>query len=98
MVDEKEIPELDDEKIREWFLSRDPNRPKPNPFLTEEAEEAFKGKASPLTIKKVEENEKSYGVSYSQHMKHLKEVARHFFFVGTATALFVAIILAVIYK
>ena len=89
--------ELDDDQIREWFKSRDPNRKKPNPFLTEEAEEAVRGKASTLTVKKEKEEEKLYGISYSQHTKHIREVARHFFFVGSSVALFVAIVLAVIF-
>jgi len=89
--------ELDDDQIREWFQSRDPDRKKVDPFLTEEAKESLGGKASPLTIKEEIEQEKSYGVSYSQHTKHIRDVARHFFFVGSSAALFVAIILAIIF-
>lgn len=88
--------ELDDDAIREWFASRDPNRPKVNPFLTDEAEESVRGKASSLTIKK-EEKEKLYGISYSQHTKSVREVARHFFLIGSAVTLFVAIVLALIF-
>ncbi len=88
--------ELDDDQLREWFASRDPNRTKVNPFLTDEAEESVRGKASPLTTKK-EEKETLHGISYSQHTKSVREVARHFFLIGSAVTLFVAIVLALIF-
>lgn len=88
--------ELDDDQIREWFQSRDPNRKKVDPFLTEEAAELVQGKASPLTIKS-EKEEIEHGVSFSQHTKHVRNVARHFFFFGSSVALTVAIILALIF-
>ena len=97
-MNKNDIPdELDDDQIRAWFQSRDPNRPKPNPFLTAEAEESVRGKASSLTIKQEKKEEKLYGISFSQHTKHIKEVARHFFFIGLSVALFVAIVLAIIF-
>lgn len=97
MNDKMDVPEeLDDDKIREWFLSRDPNRKKVNPFLTEEAEESVKGKASTLTIKEAQK-ETTHGISFSQHTKHVRNVARHFFFFGSSMALAVAIILAIIF-
>ncbi len=88
--------ELDDEQIRAWFQSRDPSRKKVDPFLTDEARESVKGKASPLTIKE-EKEEKAYGISFSQHSKHVRNVARHFFFFGSSVTLVVAIILALIF-
>ncbi len=89
--------ELDDDQLREWFQSRDPNRKKVNPFLTAEAEESVKGKAAPLTITEEAKEEKAYGISYSQHEKNIRDVSRHFFFIGSSVALLIAIILSLLF-
>lgn len=96
MDDKKSVSELlDDDKIREYFLSRDPNRTKPNPFLTVEAEEQYGGKASRLKIigETTETEEKSYGISYSQHQKHVKDVAIKFLGLGISLGLLISIVL-----
>ena len=94
----KEMEELlDDDAIREWFQGRNPDRPKANPFLDPEVEESLSGRASVLTPKEdVETKEKVYGISYSQHTKHIRTVARHYFLIGSATALVLAIFLVAI--
>lgn len=88
---------LDDDDIRKFFQGRDPDRPKVYPFLDPDVEESIRGKASTLTPKEVvEDKEKVYGISYTQHTKHIRDVARHFFLVGSAVALILAIVLAAI--
>ena len=97
MNDKTGLPEeLDDDQIREWFESRDPNRKKIDPFLTDEARESVKGKSTPLVIKEDKEATE-HGISFSQHSMHVRNVARHFFFFGSSVALVVAIILALIF-
>ena len=105
MGDDKKTPEisdemkelLDDEQIRKFFQSMDPNRPKTNPFLTDEAEESVRGKASGLTLKQPEaKEEKVYGIADTQHTKHIRDVARHFSLIGSAVALTIAIILSIL--
>lgn len=101
MSDDKKIDKemkdlLDDDEIRKFFQGRDPDRPKSNPFLDADVEESIRGKASTLTLKEVVEDETVYGISYTQHTKHIRDVARHFFLIGTAAAFVLAIILAVI--
>lgn len=88
---------LDDEKIREWFQSRDPNRKKVNPFLDEEAAELYSGKASSLTPSEEKAKDKLYGISYSEHERHIRNVAKNFVYIGIAIGLTIAIILAIIY-
>lgn len=94
---DKETEELlDDDQLRNWFQSRDPSRKKPNPFLDEEAQENYGGgKSSSLTIKQ-ETKEKEYGVSYSEHRRHLRQIARHFTFIGISIALIIVIFLIVL--
>ena len=84
--------ELNDDQIREWFNSRDPNRKRIDPFLTEDAREDYSGRASPLTVREKDPKEKVYGVSYTQHRKHIASVARHFAWIGISIGLFAAII------
>ncbi len=102
MSDDKKIDDemedlLDDDDIREFFQSRDPDRPKTNPFLDADVEESIRGKASVLTPKEVVEDDANvYGISYTQHTKHIRDVARHFFLIGSAAALVLAIVLAAI--
>ena len=86
---------LDDDQIRNWFTSRDPERKKINPFITEEAAEEFGGRASVLTAK--EEEEKVHGVSFSEHTKQVKSVSISFTWVGISIGLISAIILALIF-
>ena len=86
---------LDDDQIRNWFTSRDPERKKINPFITEEAAEEFGGKASVLTVK--EEEEKVHGVSFSEHTKQVKNVSISFTWIGISIGLILAIILALIF-
>ncbi len=86
---------LDDDQIRSWFTSRDPERKKINPFITEEAAEEFGGKASVLKVK--EEEEKVHGVSFSEHTKQVKNVSMNFTWIGISIGLILAIILALIF-
>jgi len=86
---------LDDDQIRNWFTSRDPERKKIDPFITEEAAEEFGGRASVLTVK--EEKEKVHGVSFSEHTKQVKNVSINFTWVGISIGLILAIILALIF-
>lgn len=86
---------LDDDDIRKYFQGRDPSRAKPHPFLTEESEEQFKGKATTLKPKEVEEKEDVYGVSYTQHNKTVREIGRHFFWIGMSLAFIIAIIVTI---
>lgn len=85
---------LDDDQIREFFESRDPNREKPSPFLTEEAEEQYSGRASKLkTVSEDTEEEEVYGISYTQHQKHIRQVAFRFTWVGMCLGLLTSILL-----
>jgi len=98
----KELPQeleeiLDDEKIREWFESRDPNRKKVNPFIDADAEELYSGRASSLTPAGEKLENKPYGISYSEHERHIRNVAKNFAFIGIAIGLTIAIVLALIY-
>lgn len=93
MADSNLLEALDDEDIRKWFESRDPSRAKPNPFLTSDAEESVRGRASSLKIiEEDEESEQPWGVSYTQHQKHVRDVARHFFWAGMTIAFVFSII------
>jgi len=87
---------LDDDQLRDWFTSRDPERKKIDPFITEDAAEEFGGKASVLTVKK-EEEEKVHGVSFSEHTKQVKNVSISFTWVGISIGFILAIILALIF-
>ena len=83
---------LDDDDIRNYFQSRDPARKKPDPFI--DLESADKGKASVLTPK--EETEDIHGVSFSQHVKQIRETARHYLWIGLSIGLVIAIIITLI--
>lgn len=91
---------LSDDDIRSWFESRDPKRKKSNPFLTDDAKEQYTGKASKLTIvddvKKDEERD--WGVSYSEHQRHLKQSSKNFMWIGINGGLFLSILLVIIIK
>lgn len=91
---------LSDEDIRNWFQSRDPNRKKSNPFLTDDAKEQYTGKASKLKIvgdvKKDEERD--WGVSYSEHQRHLKQSSKNFMWIGINGGLLISILLVIIIK
>lgn len=84
---------LDDDQLRDWFKSRDPERKKIDPFISEEAAEEFGGKASTLTIKE-EEEEKVHGISFSEYTKQVKNISINFTWVGISIGLLLAIILA----
>jgi len=86
---------LDDDQLRDWFKSRDPERKKIDPFISEEAAEEFGGKASVLTAK--EEEKKIHGVSFSEHTKQVKNVSINFAWFGVSIGLTLAIILALIF-
>ena len=101
MAEEQEFPKeveelLNDDNIRQWYQSRDPNRKKVNPFIDEETSEMYAGKASPLKTVE-EEEEKVYGVSFSEHMKHIREVSWNFTWIGMSIGLIIAVVLAVIF-
>ncbi len=87
---------LDDDDIRKFFQSRDPDRLKVDPFLDSDLEESIRGKASTLTPKEAVEEERVYGISYTQHTKHIRDVARHFSLIGSAAALMLAVFLVAI--
>lgn len=93
-ADMKDI--LDDDQLRDYFESRDPKRKKNDPFLDADVEESVRGKSSGLTVKQPKE-EKEYGISYSQHQKHTKNIARHFFFMGVIMSLLLAILIQIIF-
>ena len=98
MDDEENVKDLlDDDDIRKYFQGRDPTRAKTYPFLTEESEEQYKGKSSSLTTKVKEEKEEVYGVSFTQYTKQLREVSRHFLWIGMSVAFFIAIIITLIF-
>ena len=95
--DEKELKAiLDDDDIRRYFESRDPNRKLPNPGLTEDTADELKGKASVLTPK--EEKEDVHGVSFTQHVKRIKETLRRGVLGGIALGLLLAIVLTLILR
>ena len=85
---------MDDDEIRNYFNSRDPNRKKVDPIIDLESAEQHKGKASALTPK--EETEEIHGVSFSQHIKQIRETARHYIWIGMALAFTIAIIVTLI--
>ena len=87
---------LNDDDIRNWFLSRDPDRKKVNPFIDEEAAEMYRGQASSLTPAEEKSNDKVYGISFSQHERHIKNVSKYFTFFGIAIGLIIAIIIAIV--
>lgn len=86
---------LDDDELRDWFRSRDPERKKIDPFISEEAAEEFGGKASALTVK--EEEEKVHGISFSEYTKQVKSISINFTWVGISIGLILAIILTLIF-
>lgn len=86
---------LDDDQLRDWFKSRDPERKKIDPFISEEAAEEFGGKSSTLAIK--EEEEKVHGISFSEYTKQVKSISINFTWVGISIGLTLAIILALIF-
>lgn len=86
---------LDDDQLRDWFKSRDPERKKIDPFISEEAAEEFGGKASTLTVK--EEEEKVHGISFSEYTKQVKNISINFTWVGISIGLLLAIILALVF-
>lgn len=85
---------MNDDQLREWFYSRDPERKKSNPFLTEDAEKQYTGKSSTLTKVEKVEDEKSWGISYSEHDAHLKKTSKTYFWLGVITGLIIAIVIA----
>lgn len=94
MTDEENIKDLlDDDDIRNYFQSRDPNRKKPV-YYTDDDTAHTKGKATALKPK--ENNEEVHGVSFTQHVKRTKEAARHFTWIGISIGLFLAIILTLL--
>lgn len=96
MSDDEDLKNLlDDDEIRKYFMSRDPERKKVNPFLTIESEEQYNGKASALKVVASTEDseEKEYGISYSQYQKQSKSIAFRFTFIGINAGLLIAIIL-----
>ena len=93
---EKELKELlDDDDIRKYFQSRDPERKKPNPGLTEDTADQLKGRASALKPKEEAEDD-VHGVSFSQHMKAISNTRRRCILAGISTGLFIAIILTIV--
>lgn len=95
----KETEELlNDDDIREWFRSRDPDRKKTNPFLTDDAEKQYTGRASKLAIINKDDKEQIWGISYSEHQKHLKQSSKNFMWVGINIGLFLSILSVVIFK
>lgn len=97
MSKEEELEKvLDDDQLRRWFISRDPERKKIDPFISEEAAEEFGGKASTLMIKE-EEEEKVHGISFSEYTKQVKSISINFTWVGISIGLTIAIILALIF-
>lgn len=84
---------LDDDDIRRYFQGRDPERKKPNPGLTEDIAEQIQGKASALTPKEVKNEDDVHGVSFSQHIKSVRETKKHYIWIGICAGLTIAIIL-----
>ena len=83
---------MDDDDIRKYFQSRDPARKKVDPFIG--LESADQGKASALTPK--EEVEEVHGVSFTEHVKRIREAARHYIWIGISLGLAIAIIITLI--
>ena len=95
MSEENELEKvLDDDQLRDWFRSRDPERKKIDPFISEEAAEEVGGQSSVLTVKA---EEKIHGVSFSEHTKQVKNVSVNFTWIGISIGLILAIILALIF-
>ena len=91
MSEDEELKKLlDDDDIRGYFQGRDPTRKKVDPRIAFEHEEEDKGKASALTPK--EETEEVHGVSFSQHVKRIREAARHYLWIGLSLGLAIAIV------
>lgn len=89
---------LDDDQIREWFASRDPNRKKVNPFIDEETDSEYNKKAArKVQTEDKEPDEKAYGITHSQHQSHIRDVARHFTWIGISAGLLLAIVLTLIF-
>lgn len=88
--DMKEL--LDDDDLRTYFNSRDPNRKKVDPNIN--LETAEQGKASVLKPK--EETEEVHGVSFSQHVKRIREASRHYLWIGLSLGLAIAIVVTLI--
>lgn len=97
-------PELDDEDIRRWFESRDPERKKPNPFITQETAEQWSPKPRGLTSVNSPANSPANSAqsdqpgppTFTEHDRHIREVARRFTYMGAAAALAVAIVLVLL--
>lgn len=87
---------LGDKDIMEYFLSRDPNRKKADPFLTEDSQKAYTGRASSLTKVEKRDEEDVWGVSYSQHQKHVNDTARNFTWIGISIGIMVAMAITII--
>jgi hypothetical protein len=83
---------LDDDDIRNYFKSRDPERKHMNPGLTPEISDSMQGKASVLKTKETPDEE-IHGVSFTQHTKSINNTKRHFGFLGAIFALIICIIL-----
>ena len=98
MTDEENIKDLlDDDDIRNFFQSRDPNRKKPDPFLTTESADRYKGKASALTPKEnIDDEIEIHGISFTQHVKNIKETARHYLWLGISIGLVLAIVITLL--
>lgn len=95
MSEDDDMKELmDDDDIRNYFKGRDPDRKKVDPIIDLDAAEQYKGKASALSPK--EETEEIHGVSFSQHIKQIRETARHYIWIGLALGLAIAIIVTLI--
>lgn len=95
MSEDDELKELlDDDDLRNYFNGRDPNRKKIDPFTDEETANQHKGKASVLAPK--EETEEVHGVSFSQHVKRIREAARHYLWIGLSLGLAIAIVITLL--
>lgn len=90
------LPEMDDDDIRRWFESRDPNRKKPNPFITQESAEQYGARPQLTQPVSSPDAEVSQGPSFSDHDRHIRETARRFAYMGAAAALAVAIVLVLL--
>ena len=94
MTDEEDMKSLlDDDDIRKYFKSRDPERKKPV-YYSDDDTVNTKGKATSLKPK--EDTEEVHGVSFTQHVKHIKETARHFSWLGIAIGMFIAIVITLL--
>ena len=94
MSESDELKKLlnDDDDLRNYFNSRDPARKKVDPRI--DLETAEQGKASVLTPKK--ETEEAHGVSFTQHVKRIREAARHYLWIGLSVGLAIAIVVTLI--